>query len=148
MTGSVSWDGSGPNGPLGCSGTVSRQPHLTEGDVSQLMTVDPPSGPVESEPFSVKAYVLTKTQVQSSDTNPADAQCNTEIAIGFLSNGPQQGSVAPGIEAGWEGLITPSARWFDEKANPASDTFSWSGPQPSEGNTTSMLQVSGDWRFS
>lgn len=148
VTGTVSWDGSGPNGPLSCTGTLSRRPDLTESDVSQLMTVEPPSGPLESEPFKVAGYVLTKAQVQSSDTNPADAQCNTEVAIGFLSNGPQSGSVAPGIEAGWEALITPTARWFDENANPASDTFSWSGPQPSAGNTTSTLQVSGDWRFS
>lgn len=148
VSGTVSWEGTGPDGLLTCSGTLSEQPHLTESDVSQLMTVDPPSGPLESEPFDVKAYVLTKAQVQSSDTNPSDAQCNTEIAIGFLSNGPQQGSVAPGIQAGWQALIMPTTRWFDENANPPSDTFSWSGSQPSAGNTTSTLQVSGDWRFS
>lgn len=148
VSGTVSWEGSGPNGLLTCSGSLSPQPHLSESDVSPLLTVDPPSGPLESEPFDVKAYVLTKAQVQSSDTNPSDAQCNTEVGIGFLSNGPQPGSVAPGVEAGWQALITPTTRWFDENANPPSDSFSWSGDQPSEGNTTATLQVSGNWRFS
>lgn len=148
VSGTVSWNGTGPNGPLSCSGTLSPQPDLTESDVSQLLTVDPPSGPLESEPFKVTGSVLTKTQAQSSDTNPADAQCNTEIGIGYLSNGPQPGSVAPGIEAGWNAFITPTTRWYDENANPPSDTFSWSGSQPSTPNTTDMLQVSGDWRFS
>lgn len=148
LTGQVSWNGTGPNGPLTCTGELSPQPDLSEGDVSRLLSVDPPNGPVTSEPFTVIGYVPTAKQARSSDTDPAHAQCNTEIAVGFLNNGPQQGSVDATTQTGWQNLIQPKARYFDGTPNPPSYTFSWSGSQPSTPNTSTTLQVSGNWKFS
>lgn len=148
LTGQVSWSGTGPDGPLTCTGDLSPQPDLSDSALQSLVTVEPPSGPLESEPFMVQGGIPSKAQAQSSDTDPAHAQCNTEVAVGFLGNGPQPGSVADSIEMGWQNLVAPKVSYFNGNPNPPSYTFTWSGSQPSTPDTSATLQVSGNWQFS
>lgn len=124
MLGSVTWHGS-PN--LSCSGTLSAVDGAGGRDLSDFLTVSPgPSNvPRDQEKFLVKAAVPSKAIVASSDTNPADAQCNSEVAADFLQNGPTQGDQS----FAWSKILQPEEA-FGVKGGSVPLSFNYSAPVP------------------
>ena len=72
MNGTVSWHGTGPDGELSCSGTLSQMPALTQSELAPLVSAQMSVSPGR---FDLLASVPTAKQVESSDAKPADAQC-------------------------------------------------------------------------
>lgn len=148
MSGMVSWHGTGPNGPLSCSGIFSEAPGVGQDQLKPLLDAQ---GSFNPGHFDLLASVPTAAQLVSSDTNPADAQCNTSIAVAFLQNGPAQGSVSADIASGWQKLIAPRTTLAVGKPgqfDPPSFKFRWSGPQPPVNGATTTLTDDGNWTFS
>ena len=124
MIGSVSWHGS-PN--LSCSGTLTAVDGASNRDLSDFLTVSPgPSSlPLAQEKYLVKAGVPDKSILVSSDTNPQDAQCNTEVAVDFLQNGPTQGEAS----FNWNKIVRPEEA-FGATGGTIPLSFDYSGPVP------------------
>lgn len=118
-TGTVTWHGS-PN--LSCSGTLSADPALQTGDLSAFLDVSP-----GVDNFTVQAAVPTKKIIDSSDTNPTDAQCNTGIAVDFLGDGPVQGQ---SNYAAWSRILAPQATFKVGQSGSLPLSFDWSGDVP------------------
>jgi hypothetical protein len=148
MTGTVSWHGTGPNGPLSCSGTLTETPGISQDQLRPLLDAQSSFSPGH---YDLVGAVPTASQLVSSDTNPADTQCNTSIAVDYLQNGPAQGSVSAAIMNGWKTLIAPrttAALSKPGKFDPPSFSFHWSGPQPPVNGATTTLTDDGSWTFS
>jgi hypothetical protein len=130
MQGEVSWGGS-PN--LSCSGTLSADTGFAQMsdflDVTSLVSM--------KGHFQVEATVPTDKIVESSDTNPSHAQCNTDIAVGFLTNGPDPSQPQ---YAAWSRIVHPVAD-FGPNGGSLPLSFAWSGPVPNSppGSTVTVV---------
>lgn len=74
-----------------------------------------------------------------------------EVAVGFLLNGPAQGTVSADIMSGWQKLAalrTTASMQQPGHFDPPWFSFHWSGPQPTAGGGTTTLTDDGNWTFS
>lgn len=140
LSGQVFWSGTGG---IPCHGNLVKSSQLSNGDLQGLLTLEPPGDPNPamnsgsgvgppntqgSSDYLVEAVVPSKAFV-STDTNPADSQCNTPVIPGMLLSGPPQSD--PKYKE-WQQALAPYAL-FDAGGKSTDATFStsWSGPIPS-----------------
>jgi hypothetical protein len=119
MDGTVNWQGS-PN--LECSGNLSANPRALSMNLLPYIGVTPAS----LDSFVVDGAVPDDHIVVSSNTTPADVQCNTDIAVDYVQNGPAQ---SESTYADWNKLVHPHVT-FDAKGGSVPFSFNHSGPVP------------------